>query len=205
MAHSPHLVALARYMAGEFDNREQSLADPVWYVHLRLWQRPVPLFQEDSLTFYAEQSSVVNLNQPYRPRIIRLQEQSDPEFPIRVQYYMPKQPGALRGAGAKPEILARLTSDQLDRLPGCVLRVSQRSLDQAESEFEATLIPDARCCFTYEGEIRQVCLGFSARSTEFLSYDKGIDLATGKALWGAIMGPFRFRKLQDFSAELAIS
>ena len=51
---SPELIALARYMAGEFDNREQAIADPAWYVHLHLWQRPVPLFLEDSFTLFAE-------------------------------------------------------------------------------------------------------------------------------------------------------
>ncbi|MFM6193835.1 MAG: CpcT/CpeT family chromophore lyase [Planktothrix sp.] len=43
MMISPELKTLAEYMAGEFDNQAQALADPVWYVHLRLWHRPVPV------------------------------------------------------------------------------------------------------------------------------------------------------------------
>ena len=40
-----------------------------------------------------------------------------------------------------------------------------------------------------------------ATQEEFLSYDKGIDSTTGIASWGAILGPFRFRKRQNFAAE----
>ncbi len=43
-------MALGEYLAGEFDNREQAIGEPIWYVHLRLWQRPVNLFTEDSIT-----------------------------------------------------------------------------------------------------------------------------------------------------------
>ncbi len=32
---SPELITLANYLAGEFDNREQALAEPAWYVNLR--------------------------------------------------------------------------------------------------------------------------------------------------------------------------
>ncbi|MDJ0689048.1 MAG: CpcT/CpeT family chromophore lyase [Xenococcaceae cyanobacterium MO_188.B32] len=48
MTLSPQLIALGTYLAGEFDNQQQALAEPAWYVHLRLWKRPVPLFTEDS-------------------------------------------------------------------------------------------------------------------------------------------------------------
>jgi hypothetical protein len=39
---SDQLTQLAHYLGGEFDNRQQSLRDPVWYLHLRLWLRPLP-------------------------------------------------------------------------------------------------------------------------------------------------------------------
>jgi hypothetical protein len=48
MSFSPQLTALAEYLAGEFDHRTQAIGDPAWYVHLRMWQRPVALFSEDT-------------------------------------------------------------------------------------------------------------------------------------------------------------
>jgi CpeT/CpcT family (DUF1001) len=200
---SPELIALARYMAGEFENRDQAIADPVWYVHLRLWQRPVPLFTEDSLTLFAEQASIVNLDQAYRPRIMRLQACSTPHSSLKVQYYMVKDPLSIQGAGRHPARLQTLTPEQLELLPGCTLSVTHRQISPHHYHFQANLPPDCPCRFTSGGETYQVSLGFEASPEEFLSYDKGIDRATGRAIWGALMGPFRFTKRQDFAGELS--
>ncbi|MBR8837792.1 MAG: chromophore lyase CpcT/CpeT [Stigonema ocellatum SAG 48.90 = DSM 106950] len=185
---------LADYLTGEFDNREQALAEPVWYVHLRLWQRRVPLFCEDSITLFAEQANITNLEQPYRQRIMRLMEVSNPDAPLRVQYYMPKDPRALSGAGRNPALLNRLTTDQIDLLPGCILNVKEQKLADHRYKFVATPPPETRCNFTYLGKTVQVALSFEVTQDEFISYDKGIDPATGKATWGAILGPFRYTK-----------
>lgn len=201
MTFSPELIALAQYLAGEFDNREQAIAEPAWYVHLRLWQRPVPLFTEDSLTFFAEQANIVNLEQPYRPRLMRLQERREPNAPLQVQYYMPLDPGAVGGAGRNTALLKKLTPDQFELLPGCLLTVTVQQLAANRYHFSAALPPNGRCCFTYRGNTQQVYLGFEATQEEFLSYDKGIEPNTGKATWGAVLGPFRFRKRQNFAVE----
>lgn len=192
MSFSPELTALAEYLAGEFDNRAQAIADPAWYVHLRMWQRPVSLFSEDSFALFAEQANVLNLDQPYRQRIMRLQQKGDADA-IQVQYYMPKDPDALKCAGQNPALLNTLTPDQLDLLPGCILSVTQQEITPNSYKFTATAPAEARCCFTYSDNIIQVSLGFEATKDEFYSYDKGID-AEGKATWGAIMGPYRYTK-----------
>ncbi|MEH2352465.1 chromophore lyase CpcT/CpeT [Nostoc sp.] len=199
MNFSPQLIALAEYLAGEFDNREQAIAEPVWYVHLCLWQRPVNLFAEDSITLFAEQANVITLDQPYRQRIIRLRQSSDSDATVEVQYYMPQDPGALKGAGNNPDLLNTLTSEQLDLLPGCILTVTQEKLPGDRYKFTATPLPETSCSFTYLGNSIHVSLGFAATATEFHSYDKGIDPATGKATWGAIMGPYRYTKRNQYS------
>lgn len=193
---SPQLIALAQYLAGEFDNREQALGEPVWYVNLRMWQRPVALFTDDSLTLFAEQANILNLEQPYRQRIMRIQSEADSK--IKVQYYMPKDPDALKCAGQNPTLLNTLTPDQLDLLPGCILYVTQQEIAPNAYKFRATAPSDSRCCFSYSGNIMQVSLGFEATKEEFFSYDKGIDTQTGKATWGAILGPYRYTKREQF-------
>ncbi|KJH70840.1 chromophore lyase CpcT/CpeT [Aliterella atlantica] len=187
---SSELKTLAQYMTGEFDNKEQALADPAWYVHLRTWQITVPFFTEDSITIFAEQANIMSLHKPYRPRLLRLQQKQEK---LQVQYYMPKDPAAVNGAATNPELLKSLTIEQFELLPGCLLDVKVEHLADGKV-FTAALAPDCRCCFNYAGEVREVSLGFQASKDEFLSYDKGIDSTTGKALWGAILGPFRFRK-----------
>ncbi|MDZ8054505.1 MAG: chromophore lyase CpcT/CpeT [Aulosira sp. ZfuVER01] len=198
MSLSSQLTDLGEYLAGEFDNKEQAIADPIWYVHLRLWQRPVNLFTEDSITLFAEQASIINLDNPYRQRIMRLQAGRDFDGHLQVQYYMPKDPGSLQGAGRNPTLLDTLTPDQLELLPGCVLTITQQTLAPHCYKFVATPVPNTSCRFTYQGNTIQVSLGFEASATEFHSYDKGIDIATGKATWGAILGPYRYTKRNQY-------
>lgn len=198
MSLAPPLIALAEYLAGEFDNQEQAIADPVWYVHLRLWQRPVNLFSEDSITLFAEQANIINLDNPYRQRIMRLQPGLDCDADLQVQYYMPKNPGSLKGAGRNPTLLNTLTPDQLELLPGCILTVTQQTTAPNCYKFVASPPPNTSCRFTYQGNSIQVSLGFAASATEFHSYDKGIDSTTGKATWGAILGPYRYTKRNQY-------
>ncbi|MBF2015222.1 MAG: chromophore lyase CpcT/CpeT [Rivularia sp. T60_A2020_040] len=194
MNSSPNLSTLKEYLAGEFDNKQQAIAEPAWYVRLHMWQRPVPLFQEDSLTLFAEQANILNLEQPYRQRLLRItQHIADASF--KVQYYMFKNPAAWRGAGRNFELLKSLTSEQVDILPGCVLKVNVETIAPNQYKFIAKPIPDTHCTFDYDGKTVEVSLGFEATQNEFLSYDKGIDRETRKATWGAILGPYRYTKL----------
>ncbi|HEY9638429.1 MAG TPA: chromophore lyase CpcT/CpeT, partial [Coleofasciculaceae cyanobacterium] len=201
---APELITLARYMAGEFDNQQQAIAEPAWYVHLRFWQRPVPLFTEDSLTLFAEQANIVNLDKPYRPRILRLYQNGTTSADLQVQYYMLKDPEAIRGAGRNPELLRQLSVEQIQFLPSCDLTVKHRQVAPNSYEFSASSATGTPCSFSFQGNNYQISLGFEATQEEFRSYDKGIDPANGKAMWGALLGPYRFTKRQDFAAELPV-
>jgi len=193
------LLTLAEYLTGVFENRKQAADEPVWYVHLRLWQHPVQLFAEDSVTIFAEQASVVNLDKPYRQRLLRLMRSPANPEALQVQYYGFKDPSAFRGAGQAPEKLEFLAIDQVDFLPGCILEINQQPTSTG-TRFIATAPPGACCRFQYDGKIGQVALGFEVSADEYLTYDKGIDPETGNALWGAIMGPYRYQKTQQLSA-----
>lgn len=204
MVVSPELRALAEYMAGEFDNQLQALADPVWYVHLRLWHRPVPraLFPEPSLVLFAEQANIVNLNQPYRPRFIQLRQSPDSESGLEAQYYIPQNIQAVQGAGQDPDRLNGLTPEDLEFLPGCTLKITYECLGPHQYSFRAVLPENQVCGFSYQNKTYQVELGFEATADHFFSYDKGIDPETGKPLWGALLGPFQFQKRCCFATTL---
>lgn len=204
MKFSQELITLAQYLAGEFDNSVQAIADPAWYVHLRLWQRPVPvaLFPEPSITLFAEQANILYLDQPYRPRIIQLRQLSDNPASLQVQYYLPKDIASIRGAGSNPDILRQLTPTHLEFLPGCTLEVSYQKHGKNDAHYQASLAPGAVCGFTYQSQYYQVYLGFEVNAQEFLSFDKGIDPKTGKGIWGAMLGPYKFVKRSDWSSEL---
>lgn len=225
MPHTPELITLARCLTGEFSNQEQALAEPAWYVHLRLWHRPVVDLFSQGFTLFAEQANILKLDQPYRQRLLQLQEVSLNPLKIQVQYYKFLDPGEFRGAGANPLLLKKITPEKVELLPGCVLGVSISQIDpQLDSQldsrssppsegdtdldtdlnsyFEAQPINDRPCSFSYDDKNYQVQLGFATRAGQFLSYDKGIDPATGKAIWGAMVGAYCFRKIRDFGLKV---
>lgn len=194
MPFSSQLLTLGEYLCGEFENKDQALAEPVWYVNLKMWQRPVPLFTEDSLTFFAEQANILSLEKPYRQRIMRLTEGTSEEAPIQIQYYMPKNSNTLSGGGANPIILKNLAIEELELLPGCILNVKVEKSGFNTYKYITEPATNSRCSFTYEGNTVYVSLGFTAQKDEFLSFDKGIDPTTGSGTWGAVMGPYRYSK-----------
>lgn len=188
------LSTLAQFITGEFDNQLQARESPAWFVHLRLWQRSTNLFSEDSVTIFAEQSNVLKLDHPYRQRLLRLQEI---ENRLTVQYYQFKDPSLVKGAGQQPELLDRITDNEIELLPGCTLQVTANEIAQGW-HFIATPPPDTRCAFSLQGSTIQVSLGFEAMGERFLSYDKGIDPDTQQAIWGALMGAYEFQKVRSY-------
>lgn len=191
------LHTLANYLAGEFDNQAQAIDQPTWFVHLRLWHRPLPWKIDGNPALFAEQANVLYLDKPYRQRIVVLQPTDQPDR-FRAQYYAFRQPDRVCGAGANPEILKTLSLEDLELLPGCILTVTH-----THGTFKAEPEPEAKCCFQYNGQTRQVILGFEVSVDRFLSFDRGVEPDTGKLLWGAIMGAYEFRKCHDFSQDFA--
>jgi hypothetical protein len=194
MSDSKALMTLVQWLAGEFDNRQQAFEQPAWFVHLRLWQRPLRQRVQGNLALFAEQANALYLNQPYRQRVIVFSEEGDR---LQAEYLALKHPDQFRGAGANADLLDKLEASDLKPLSGCVLTITQQG-----HEFKAQPLPETRCCFEYEGKTRQVVLGFDVSSNSFASYDRGVDPETGQALWGALMGPYEFSKCENFAAEL---
>lgn len=200
MNFSPQLVQLATYLAGEFENQQQAIEQPAWYVNLRLWIRPVPIFAEDSIVLFAEQANILNLDQPYRPRILRLRQRSS----IEIEFYMFEDMAIAQGAGWNKELIPNITPEKIKFLPNCTLRVSTQRLPDNKYVFETTPAINVPCSVNYRGTTFQVFLGFKATDGKLHTYDKGIDSATGQGTWGALLGAYRFRKSHDFSSELNI-
>jgi hypothetical protein len=197
---SPQLLTLGQYLAGEFENEEQAQTEPIWYVHLRLWLRPVPLFVEDSITLFAEQASVVNLDRPYRSRLWRLRQGETGA--IEVWHYLFPDIRSVQGAGRDPERLRQISPELIEFLPTCTLGVMVTPDGRGGQQFIARSLSERPGQFTYEGTTYQVALGFEATALELKTYDKGIDPSTGKGIWGALMGPYQYQKREDFSGEI---
>jgi hypothetical protein len=195
MTIDSQVIAIGRQLAGRYDNREQAMADPAWYVGLQAWWRPVPLFLEDSVTLFAEQANALNPDRPYRQRLMRIYV-LDGNF--QAQFYQFTQPNLVLGAGENADLVSAIVGAEITRLSTGVLPIQPDG-----NGFSAQPHPGDRCSFSFPdgqgGEkIGQVELGFAVMPGEWHSYDKGINPETGQAIWGAMMGPYRFSKRQDY-------
>ncbi len=195
------LKTLAQYLAGEFTNNDQALSQPAWFVNLRLWLRPVHIFADQSISLFAEQANIININLPYRQRLLRLKYRENEPNNLEVEHYKFKEINYVKGGGSNPEILTRITLDQLEFLPTCTLKVELENRESG-SHFKALPTSEKPCSFSYENQEYQVKLGFEVNEKELFTFDKGIDKDTGKAIWGALLGPYIYHKITDFSSEI---
>ena len=139
-----------------------------------------------NVTLFVEQASIVNIYRVYRQRIMRISQAKDSQDSFFVQYYMLKSAKNLFGAGRNRTRVHSLTTEKLELLPGCILNLSSKYLRANSYEFNAVPPPNVICTFTYLDRQVQVVLGFEVNSEGLKTYDKGIDIHTGKATWGAI-------------------
>ncbi|MGL5078625.1 MAG: chromophore lyase CpcT/CpeT, partial [Waterburya sp.] len=162
MTFSPQLTTLATYLAGEFSNKQQALEQPAWYVNLRLWIRPVPIFTTDSITLFAEQANILKLDQPYRPRILRLRQKDT----IEIEFYMFQDLATAQGAGQKPELISQIIPETITFLPNCTLKVTTKTLSNGQYCFTTTPATEKPCSVSYQGTTFQVFLGLEATADE---------------------------------------
>ncbi|MEM8504471.1 MAG: chromophore lyase CpcT/CpeT [Cyanobacteria bacterium P01_D01_bin.1] len=199
------LLSLAHCLAGEFENQHQAKTEPAWYVHLRLWQRPIPsLSSARTFTFLLEQQNVISGQPPYRQRILQIKESigsGQQEGQLEGQYFALRDPLKFKGAGQDPSLLSGISQRDLVTLPnsGAMIRY-QRT--ETGYQFQSALKDGELCSFEYGGQTRYVYLGFDieapAGTVLLKTYDKGIDPDTGRGLWGALMGPFLMVKQVSF-------
>ena len=200
-------LSLARYFSGEFDNRQQSLADPAWFLHLKVWNRPLTAqIFSTGYGFFIEQVNVAAGNPPYRQRILHLMTDGEQ---LKGQYYGLVDPQKFLGSSIHPERLNHLRREDLVHLPTCCLTFSMNS---ATRQFQGRLPENTLCSIAYEGKTSYISLGFDiglqspisnqiddTQSIELVVYDRGVDAVTGATTWGPRMGPFRLRKSRDFA------
>ncbi|QQE67307.1 hypothetical protein GFS31_40200 [Leptolyngbya sp. BL0902] len=187
----PTLNHLAAALAGEFDNKAQSLAEPIWYLHLRVWNRPLlPSLFGEGYGFFIEQISVASGAPPYRQRILHLTQRGDSFWG---QYYGLTDPLAWRGCSSEPDRLTHLTHADLVELPTCGLRISWD-----RPQYTARMPADSLCAISYQGQTSYIALGFDLSvvgdAVELKVYDHGVDPSTGKTTWGPTMGPFHLKR-----------
>jgi hypothetical protein len=195
MTSMTSLLTLARWMAGDFSNREQAFRDPAFFSQIRVCHRPLPFELLQGIGFYLEQAYDVFLDSPYRARVLHLVPQGEA---ICIKNYNLKNGERFWGAARQPERLKEITFQDLDKLEGCSY-ILKPDKDMA---FKGTVEP-GKACRVFRKE-QETYLGseIEIREKAFLVNERGFDPETDRQVWGSYSGPFEFSKWTDFSSEV---
>ncbi|ACK73787.1 protein of unknown function DUF1001 (plasmid) [Gloeothece citriformis PCC 7424] len=189
------LLDLARCMAGDFSNYQQSSQNPQDFAHIRIFFRPLPFDFFGGIGFYSEQTYDYDLWTPYRQGIHRLIVQNEQ---IYIENYGLKNAYLYAGAGHNLDILKTLKPDCIERRYNCSMIFSK------EQNLWRGNVEGNQCLIERNG--RQTYLVSEVELTEntWVSLDRGMDLNTHEQVWGSVHGPLRFEKRTSFADELPI-
>ncbi len=185
----PHLRSteaerVAAWLAGTYSNRDQAMADPVWYVPVTLWYVRLPSLFDQGIGFFTEQVNQHTPQQYYRSRVVQVLED-----PLRLESHKLRHPSAWAGAAQDPVKLAQLSPVDLELLVDCTLTLTDHG-----DHFRGQMSPGHPCRLN-PGDAVAIEICFDLYPNRFLTLDRGIEIATGKQTWGSRSGPYDYRKL----------
>ncbi|TVP63836.1 MAG: chorismate-binding protein [Nodularia sp. (in: Bacteria)] len=194
MTNSMDITTLARWMAADFSNQAQAFENPPFYAHIRVCMRPLALEVLSGISLFVEQAYDYQLNDPYRLRVLKLVNAGDR---IEIENYTVKQEENFYGASRDLERLKSLTSDRLEKLPGCNMIV-----EWAGNSFKGKVEPGKACIVFRKGQNTYLDSEFEISEERFISLDRGRDLETNERIWGSVAGPLYFVRRNSFADEV---
>lgn len=191
--NSELLITLAKWIAGEFSNKQQAFDDPKLFAHIHVFFRPLPWDFFSGIGFYSEQVYDYNLWNPYRQGVHRFLEQ---ENQVYVENYSLKDPIVYAGSGHNRSILETIKPDFIDRRYNCSMVFSQK-----EGKFYGEV--EGNQCLIRKGDnVTYLVSEVELTDKTFISWDRGMDINTNEQKWGSTHGALKFEKITDFSDEL---
>jgi hypothetical protein len=181
-------------MAADFSNQEQAFENPPFFAHIRVCMRPLPAQILSGVSFYVEQAYDYMLNSPYRVRVLNLMEA---DSRIEIENYTIKEEKQFYGACREPQRLQSLSSDRLEKLPGCNMVV-----EWTGHSFKGKVEPGKGCIVVRQGRNTYLDSEFEIDPNKFISLDRGRDPKTDEHVWGSVAGPFHFVRWNSFADEV---
>lgn len=179
------LGLLADTMAGSYDTREQSLADPE-YFDIRLHMARIWPERTDAAWLYVEQAMSTAQQKPYRQRVYKLTA-TDARTLVSSVYELPGDPLRFTGAWKDRSKLDGITPEQLVAREGCEITLTYTD----SGTFTGSTRPRA-CGSTLRGATYATS-EVIITPNQLISWDRGFD-AEDKQVWGAVKGGYIFRK-----------
>ncbi len=196
MTHATDLLTLARWMAADFSNQAQAFENPPFFAHIRVCIRPLPTSLLSGLSFLVEQAYDYLLSQPYRVRVVKLVPTAGH---IEIENYVIRGEEAFYGASRDLPRLRTLRAEQLEKLPGCNMRVQWTG-----HSFCGQVEPGKACMVVRKGKETYLDSTFEIDGDRFISHDVGRDPETDEHVWGSVAGPFEFVRWASFADEVTL-
>ncbi len=178
---STELDRFITLMNGSFDSSMQAKSDSAYFdisLHMStIWK------EKDGHWLYVEQAVSKSLAKPYRQRVYKLERTDKKTFKSSV--YTLKTPEQWIGKWKTPDDLRYFTETDIELKNGCEVILEL----QEDGTFSGGTLGSG--C---ESNLRGASYATSkvmVNDTLLVSWDQGFD-KTGKQVWGATKGPYRF-------------
>lgn len=179
---------LLAWMTGSFSSRAQAESDPTRYQASALHIVPIWTDRDDGWWLYVEQALERFPDRPYRQRIYKIETRFDGSFTSLV-FELPGDPRERAGDWRAPERFADLAPEDLVPRPGCAVALV-RDADRFVGGTSGTGCTSTLAGATYAtSEVEITASGLE-------TWDRGFD-ATGRQVWGATDGPYRFSRVRE--------
>ena len=196
MSHSTDIITLARWMASDFSNQAQAFENPPFFAHIRVCMRPLPVELLGGISLYLEQAYDIELNSPYRVRVLKLVPMADR---IDIENYAIANEEQFYGASRDLQKLQELKKAEFKLMPGCTFITHWTG-----SSFKGRVEPGKGCMVVRKGKNTYLDSEFEIDGDKFISHDRGRDPETDAHVWGALAGPFEFTRRASFADEIQI-
>jgi hypothetical protein len=196
MTHSTDIVTLARWMAADFSNQAQAFENPPFFAHIRVCMRPLPVEFLDGVSLYLEQAYDIEINSPYRVRVLKLVPAGDR---IDIENYAIENEEQFYGASRDLQKLQELKKAEFKLMPGCTFITHWTG-----SSFKGRVEPGKGCMVVRKGKNTYLDSEFEIDGDKFISHDRGRDPETDAHVWGALAGPFEFTRRASFADEIQV-
>ena len=196
MSHSTDIITLARWMASDFSNQAQAFENPPFFAHIRVCMRPLPVELLDGVSLYLEQAYDIEINSPYRVRVLKLVPMADR---IDIENYAIANEEQFYGASRDLQKLQELKKAEFKLMPGCTFITHWTG-----SSFKGRVEPGKGCMVVRKGKNTYLDSEFEIDGDKFISHDRGRDPETDAHVWGALAGPFEFTRRASFADEIQV-
>jgi len=179
-------------LCGEYSNQQQAFDNPPLFAHIFLRYRPIEHLHPGSILL--EQTYAVDLEHPYRLRVIRAEEIETGVF--KLWNHVIRNPERFSKATHDVDQRKTIKEEDLIKLDNCHYQVIERG-----DGYHGDIEPGSICMVQRNGKDTVLVSSFHLRGDRLSTLDRGEDPVTGERCWGSIAGEFRFRRSASWPAQ----